>query len=197
MLGARMEKLSISGEVGQPIKISAVWRGKSADYDIEDTGGDEIVKTSLPDTDTSAPNNTVMMFHDTTVTFGAGAAGGTKLMSFTLELTNNFADDKANYQNSQTKEQDVVCHVSGTLTYTYLSNSTNDSNYYDNLIKDDISKGFSRITITDGTNSWQMDCYGKYTGFEKDTSVDCLVPATVTLQLFGDSSNAPFTLTRS
>ena len=111
-------------------------------------------------------------------------------MSFSLELTNVFADDSVNFLNSQTKAQDLICHGEGTLTYTYLADTTFDSEIYDNVMNSTISSsvGYDQISYTDGINTHTITTYGKYEAPIIDTAGDCMVIVTVTKRLMGNGT---------
>lgn len=186
-VGCRMESLTINRN-GEYVGYEATFRAKSV---TDNSDFSTLTLTTI--TDVTYPNQTPFLFQDiTSVSLVENIIDS--FNTFSLTLTNEFADDDISFQNSQTRTTDTVCSTSGELSYTYIyTMATSDaiSEFYDDTLVID------KFNITDGTNTWAISTTGQYSAFSRPDDDKCIYTGDVTKILMGDASNKAITITVS
>jgi len=186
-VGCRMESLTINRN-GEYVGYEATFRAKSIRDNLDFS---TLTLTTI--TDVTYPDQTPFLFQDITNVELSDIAVE-NLNTFSLTLTNEFADDDISFQNSQTRTTDTVCSTSGELSYTYIytmATSESISDFYGDTLYPD------QLGLTDGTNNWEIATYGQYSAFSRPDEDKCIYTGDVTKMLMGDASNTAITITVS
>jgi len=186
-VGCRMESLTINRN-GEYVGYEATFRAKSV---TDNSDFSTLTLTTI--TDVTYPNQTPFLFQDITNVELSDIAVE-NLNTFSLTLTNEFADDDISFQNSQTRTTDTVCSTSGELSYTYIytmATSESISDFYGDTLYPD------QLTLTSGINTWDITTYGQYSAFSRPDEDKCIYTGDVTKMLMGDATYKAITITVS
>jgi len=187
-VGCRMESLTINRN-GEYVGYEATFRAKSV---TDNSDFSTLTLTTI--TDVTYPNQTPFLFQDITSVSLVDAAI-TNFNTFSLTLTNEFADDDISFQNSQTRTIDTVCSTSGELSYTYIYSMATSVNINSSMYTAMLAP--ETFTLSDGVNSWAFSTFGQYTSFSRPDDDKCIYTGDVTKMLMGDASNTAITITVS
>jgi len=182
-LGCRLETLEISRN-GDYVGYTATFRAKS----IDDQATHSWVLSGLTDTDSTYPELAPFLWQDVVVSLiddGQAAAN-----TFSLTLTNTFADDDINFQNKQTKQKDYKCSSGGVLTAEFLYDVTADAIVYDNILNQTCyADQIILYESGDATDYWTIATEGQYIEYSKPDKENCIYVSSYTKQLMGDGDN--------
>jgi len=182
--GCRLETLNLSKN-GQYVGYTVTFRAKTID-DRVDLGS----YTLSSITNTTYPELTPFLFKSVTASL-LDAVTLTKLNTFSLDITNEFADDDIIFQNTSTKIIDPKCGTTATLSVEWIYDTTSDATVYDNL--------FSQTTYNDvitltGPATWAITTEGQYQDYSKPDKEKCLYTSSFTKALLGDGSNTAISI---
>ena len=194
-LSCVMESFNITGSSGGGIDYTANFRPKAVTYEANLASGDHIVENaSDEDPFVNIPDITPAIFADTTLTTMGGATAITTLNSFSIDLTNTFADDASIYQNSNTKSQEILTGFEGSFTaeWNYNKSATGDPAISADLMADALTSIV--LAITDGTNIWTFTLYGKVTEYSFADPDKGIFTSSMTMELMSDDSHIPVSI---
>lgn len=150
-LGCVLESFEITGSSGGTIEFTATFRAKSIEYE----------QTDASVTSPTFACITPALYGGITIAKFGGDSNITKINSFTLSLTNVFADDAKVYQNSATKLQEILTGIEGSLTIDWNYDKVNDSDITGNIVDESVADSL----VLHGTGVWTIETYGKYTDY--------------------------------
>ncbi|MBT6994533.1 MAG: hypothetical protein HN952_06210 [Candidatus Cloacimonetes bacterium] len=182
-VGCVLESLEIAGSSGGAITYTANFRAKTITYETD--------LSALTDPFSSVPAITPALFANTTVQLIGDDTNISKINSFTLSLTNSFADEANMYQNSNTKLLEILTGFAGSLSVEWNYDKTNNSDVEAKLM----TTASDAITITDGTNSWILSTFGKYTEYQFSDPDKGIFTSRLSKTLMSDASNDAVAIT--
>lgn len=185
-LGCVLNSFGISGSSGGGIEYTAGFRPKSITYedDVSDVvGGDPF---------SSIPDITPAIFADTTLTTMGGENNISTMNSFSIDLTNTYADDALIYQNANAKSQEILTGFEGSFTAEWNYDKANDSDISGKLMADALTSVV--LAITDGTQTWTYTLYGKVTDYSFADPDKGIFTSSMTMELMSDASNIPISI---
>jgi hypothetical protein len=180
-LGCVCSDLKITGEANGIIQFEATFRAKSMRRGIASTGADEA--TTVPANTPSTPflfgNITDVYTPDTDLA---------SFMSFALNLSKQFVDDKITYQNSLTKQAEIPLGYSGTFECANIYDDVNSPDSENNIG----SATGASFTLNTLSVSWTFILLGRYSAFDAPDADKSLIEAKTTIEL---ADAAPITVT--
>jgi len=174
-IGCVLESFEITGASGGTVDFTATFRAKSISY--EQTNSN----VSAP---TFSCINPTLYGAITVSKFGNGTAI-TSINSFTLSLTNIFADDTSVYQNSVTKQQEILIGLEGTLSIEWNYDKSNDNDIYGNLVGTVSNDTINLV----GSSTWLISTNGKYTEYNSSDPDKGIFTSSFSKTLMSDGSD--------
>jgi len=185
--GCVLETLRISGEAGQPIMYDATFRCGTVDRENTSTLQAAAVVTTKP---------YLFQFCDTPSLHDGHI---TNANSFEYNFTRIFPDDKFLFQNSQVWTAAYQCEITGEFKATYVYDSSNDANVFDELMSQTMST--DTITLRDASNEKEdyntlaIVTYGQLIDYTLPDPDRCMFEGSFTKKLLYDGSHEPITAT--
>lgn len=181
--GCVIESISLTSSTNGTIELTVSGRCKSVAFEQSAISG-------VGYNDVTVPACKSMKFSDGSYSI----YGYSTLNSFTLSLTNTFADDTVLYQNSDTKLREILLGFTGTLSTEFLYDSSNviaSSELYSDTPED------ASIAVTDGTATHTYALRIRATSTDLPDSEKAMVLHTVESELVYDGTNDCFVMTVS
>ena len=150
-IGCVLESFEITGSSGGAIEFTATFRAQMITYEQTDATVDVPTFSCI----------THALYGDVEVSAFAGLGHITKINSFTLSLTNVFADDAKVYQNSSTKQLEILTGLEGSLTFDWNYDKTYDSEVSGELVDSVLADTLVLV----GSSTWTITTFGKYTDY--------------------------------
>jgi len=179
MTGCYPETISITGASGDKCRIASTWRAKDIAREVD------LSSASASSGDIEFACNDVFLFADVTGTVVSGST--TSFNSFNLTMTNEFADDTAVFQNSNTKTEEIQVNQSNTLGYEWNYDTVNDAGVYDNLLASNIIT--DSIVLVSDSDTWTITTRGKYKTYSAPDPDIGVYVASTEKELMRDSTN--------
>ena len=194
-LGCVLETITFS-KSGDYIAFNAVFRAKSIDREADLNALDETAITTPASSATTAYiAPTPFLWHS--VTCSLMSASITAMDDFTLTFTNEFPDDDAVWQNSQTKASDVPCFRTGQLSCTTIYDTVHDAKIFDFILGTaDIYDHVISFINTNAT--WAFTMKGQYVEpYDLPDIAKCKYRSTWNVRLCGDADEVPLSIALS
>jgi len=187
--GCVLETITFRGEAGGFITYDATFRGGTPTRETTDTYDTQ-----------SVPDLKPFLFQNMG---GISLADGniTNMNSFEITFTRTFPDDKFMFQNSDVWTAAYQCGIRGQLKCSYIYDSSNDANVFNNLVKQTMvahSFYLADDVAASGYEKWLLAFSGQYIEPYSVPDPDrCIFEGNFTVDLLYDGSNEPFTATLS
>ena len=187
--GCTADSLNITGNSGEVVQYSLSLRGKTL---TKEAASGSITGLTLS---SCTPDMDPFLF--ASVTADMLDSNITAINSFDLGLTNGFQGDEQIYQNSDTKNLEILTNIDGTFNFSWNYDKDNDDEVYDHLVSASLSDNTIGLVSTSGTFTIAVN--GKYTEYSlPDPDVGVFVSNAVVEVLNDcDSSIEGLTITTS
>jgi len=179
-LGCVLASLELAGSTGGMITYSTTMRAKSVAFEQD-------FSVNPTDPFASIPSFAPAIFALTTLTTLGGETNITKLNSFSLSLSNLFADDALVYQNANVKAQEILTGLEGSFNVEWNYDKTNNVDVEGKLMVDALTSIV--FAITDGANTWTFTLFGKITEYIPADPDKGIFVSSLQMTLMEDGSN--------
>ena len=152
--GCVLESLKITGDNGKTIEFEAVFRGKVFESEIDCTK-DRFSEFVLLNHTPESP----FVWGKTDAVSLLGMTEFSTFNKFSLNISSKFINDELLYQNSFSKQCELVSSSNGEFEFStnYL---INEKGWFEQYILND-TPYFNTFTISNGSKFWKFDMYGK------------------------------------
>jgi len=183
--GCTAESLNITGNSGEVVQYNLTLRGKSI---TKEAASGSITGLTLS---SCAPGVEPFLFAN--VTADMLDTNITAINSFDLGLVNGFQGDAEIYQNSSTKNLEILTSVDATLNFSWNYDKDNDAEVYDNLLSTSLVDNDINLVATSGT--FAIKTNGKYTEYTVPDPDNGVFVSSAVVEILSDCDNSTEGLT--
>jgi len=178
--GCVVDSFNVTGNSGEVVQYNLSMRGNDL---IREGASGSIAGLTVS---SCAPDITPFLFAD--VTADMLDSNITAINSFDLSIANGFQGDPEIYQNSSTKNLEILTSVDNTFNFSWNYDKDHDDEVYDHLVSSSLSDNTIALVATAGTFTIAIN--GKYNDYTLPDPDNGVFVSTAVVEILSDCDSS-------